>query len=454
MSSNIECTLCNKTFSNNYGYKRHCKGNRVHILIESGMTLKMAEEQVKYETNQKISISNTEHAKTHENPRKGKPISKEHREATRLGVLKRNAKGGEIKYLIDTHPEIASEWHPTKNDNKLPSQFTHGSDEMIWWLCPNICEFGCLHEYIGTIGSRTRGTGCPYCCEPAQKICIHMSIVHTHPDIVSEWHPTKNGDLLPSQITHGSKRREIWWTCGKKCPEGCPHEYQSAPVNRCGFNKSNCPFCVNQQICIHMSIAHIYPKIASEWHPTKNGDLLPSSISVGSGTSRWWRCSDNHNHEWEAPVKNRTSLNSGCPDCKHKTEKKLGNYLRKVYSVISQEKTICSPKQFDFYIEELKLIIELDGLQHFKHIPAWKNDPEKNQSDDVFKMKCAIEKGYRIIRLLQEDVLKNDEKWLDELLKPHLTLDGETVVYISPNNSTIYDCHKNLIKTDLDKTII
>jgi len=445
MSLKIECKLCNKTFSRNDGYNRHCKENKVHLLIESGMSLEDAKIQFKLETNAKISASNTEYSRTHDNPRKGKPISKEHREATRLGVLKRNAGGGQIKYLIDTHPDIASEWHPTKNGNKLPSQFTHGSDEMIWWLCPNKCEFGCLHEYPMTIGNRTRGHGCPYCCEPIHKFCIHMSIVHTHPTIASEWHPTKNGELTPSQVSHGSKNNKIWWKHDKTCPEGCPHDYQAAPQNRCGADPQGCPFCVNQQICIHMSIVHTHPTIASEWHPTKNGDLLPSQISPGSGTSYWWRCSDNYSHEWPAVVKNRTRLNSGCPDCKHKTEKMLGNYMRKFNNIITQEKLICPPKKFDLCIQELKLIIELDGGQHFKHVPLWKNDPKKNQSDDVFKMKTAIEKGYRIIRLLQDDVLKGGEKWLDEYLKPHLTLEGDPVVYICPDNPNIYDSHKDLM---------
>ena len=37
--------------------------------------------------------------------------------------------------LKTTHPKIASEWHPNKNQNKLPEQFSYGSGAKIWWQC-------------------------------------------------------------------------------------------------------------------------------------------------------------------------------------------------------------------------------------------------------------------------------------------------------------------------------
>ena len=132
---------------------------------------------------------------------------------------------------------------------------------------------------------------------------------------------------------------------------------------------------------------------------------------------------------------------------RHKTEAILDKYLKKLYinTIWTYKVEWCKRKNylpFDFCIEERKIIIELDGLQHFLYVPRFNNDPNKNQSDDVFKMKTALEKGYRVIRLLQEDVLNNDEKWLDEHLKPHLTLEGDPVVYICPKNPNIYDNHR------------
>ena len=54
------------------------------------------------------------------------------------------------------------------------------------------------------------------------------------------------------------------------------------------------------------------PKLSSEWHPTKNKDLTPNNVTVGSGKKVWWlgKCG----HEWEAIISNRIK-NSGCPIC-------------------------------------------------------------------------------------------------------------------------------------------
>ena len=55
------------------------------------------------------------------------------------------------------NPELAKQWHPTKNEDLLPQQVTPGSKKKVWWQC----EKG--HEWQTSIGHRTRGNGCPYC---------------------------------------------------------------------------------------------------------------------------------------------------------------------------------------------------------------------------------------------------------------------------------------------------
>ncbi|MEO1926647.1 MAG: zinc-ribbon domain-containing protein [Gammaproteobacteria bacterium] len=55
-------------------------------------------------------------------------------------------------------PDIAKEWHPDKNTNLTPNDFTHGSDKKVWWLCFK------GHSYDSRISNRTSlNRGCPYC---------------------------------------------------------------------------------------------------------------------------------------------------------------------------------------------------------------------------------------------------------------------------------------------------
>ena len=40
------------------------------------------------------------------------------------------------------------------------------------------------------------------------------------PELVKEWHPTKNGDLNLYKCTHGMEKK-VWWLCSRN------HSYQS-----------------------------------------------------------------------------------------------------------------------------------------------------------------------------------------------------------------------------------
>ena len=319
------CDICDsKSFRDKSSYERHCNTN-IHRLRTSGLTKEDATKKRKEDTNIKISNANKEWARTHDNPRKGVKFTELQKESCREKAIER-LYGNNVLYLSETHPELIKEWHPTKNGDKIPSKYTAGSDAKIYWLCPNKCSEGCLHEYEQTIANRVNGSTCPYCSEPPKKICIHDSIIYTHPDIAKEWHPIKNTTLIPDNITYGSKKM-VWWLCMKKCPEGCNHEYLAAPTNRCGINQQNCPFCCNQQICIHTSIQYTHPDIAKEWHPTKNGDRLPSQYSKGSTVDKiWWKCENNH--EWQAIIKNRCLANSGCPHCYRRYSKQQMEWLQ------------------------------------------------------------------------------------------------------------------------------
>jgi ribosomal protein S27AE len=58
--------------------------------------------------------------------------------------------------LATTHPEIAKEWHPTKN-HKTPKEVAGGTNKKAWWLCPE------GHEWYAYINLRTRDRNCPRC---------------------------------------------------------------------------------------------------------------------------------------------------------------------------------------------------------------------------------------------------------------------------------------------------
>ncbi len=205
--------------------------------------------------------------------------------------------------LATTHPELVKEWHPTKNGTLTPNQLTHGSKKKVWWICKN------GHEWEAIVSDRIKGRGCPVCSylqrTSSQKKAINLAT--THPELVKEWNYSKNGDLLPEQFTHGSDKK-VWWICNKG------HEWEAYIGGRA--NGGGCPYCSNKKVLQgYNDLATIYPELAKEWHPTKNGQLTPNKIAYGSGKKAWWICENGH--EWEAQINNRRK-GVGCPVCSNK----------------------------------------------------------------------------------------------------------------------------------------
>ena len=61
--------------------------------------------------------------------------------------------------LAKLHPNLAKEWHPTKNGMLKPSDVTPGSGQKVWWKCLKNPK----HEWPATVASRVNGSGCPEC---------------------------------------------------------------------------------------------------------------------------------------------------------------------------------------------------------------------------------------------------------------------------------------------------
>lgn len=222
-------------------------------------------------------------------------------------------------------PAIAAEWHPSKNASLLPSNVKAKSALKVWWICKN------GHEWQATIGSRTgkQQNGCPY-CSGRRLLNGTNDLLTCFPDIASEWHPTLNGDLKPSQVTKSSNKK-VWWKGSK-----CGHEWIATVGNRTGGNKTKCPYCSNEKILSGFNdLKTLFPSIASEWHPTLNEDLRPENVMGGTVKKVWWLCKKGH--AYQASPHNRTNSKTGCPYCSHRKLCVGKNDLQTCFPEIAQE---------------------------------------------------------------------------------------------------------------------
>ena len=262
------------------------------------------------------------------------------------------------------HPEIAKEFHPTKNGNIKPENLSPGSSfRKYWWTCPKNAD----HDYDTTLYHRTkRNQSCPFCS--GQRPSKENNIKILFPHLLKEWHPTENRDLKPEDVTKGS-HKIIWWLCSKG------HEWKAAAKTRT-IQMSGCPECSNQKVGKDNNLKFLFPDIAKEWHPTKNGGIKPENVVSGSSNKYWWLC--RKGHSYNTRVEHRTARNVGCSKCSNQTSKpefrivaELESIFKKVSSRYKFKKT-----EIDIFIEDINLGIEYDGAYHHKKKDAL--DSQKN----------------------------------------------------------------------------
>lgn len=322
-----------------------------------------------------------------------------------------------INDLSTKYPEIATEWDYAENGNLAPKDFIYNSKKIVWWKCPN------GHEYTQTLYNRTcKSKSCPYCkvkiakgitrqlikkskeTNKQQKVYIYKPIndlATKYPEVAKEWHPTKNGDLTPSDVSVGSKKR-VWWMC----PKG--HEYEQY-IGRKTLRGSGCPICSGHRLLSGFNDFETkFPEVAAEWHPTKNGSLKPSEVTSGSGKRVWWRCPIGH--DYQAVVRDRGIGQTGCPICnKRKTssfpEQAILYYIKKIYpnAINKYKECFNNAMEFDVYIPELKVAIEYDGCNWHK--------TEEEHKREVKKYKFCKKHDIHLIRIKEKNGLKWDDTY-------------------------------------------
>ena len=204
--------------------------------------------------------------------------------------------------LASTHPELAAQWHPTKNGDATPNGVTALSTKAIWWKCPE----GADHEWEAKIERRVAGSGCLVCS--GHKVVPSNCLASTHPELAAQWHPTKNGGLTPEDVCLLRGPNKVWW----KCPEGADHEWEAGVRKRA--QGSGCLVCSGHKVVPSNCLASTHPELAAQWHPTKNGGLTPEDVKAGVNRSFWWKCPEGDDHEWEARSSHRVN-GHGCPIC-------------------------------------------------------------------------------------------------------------------------------------------
>lgn len=162
-------------------------------------------------------------------------------------------KPSETYNLYVLRPDLAKEWHPTRNGGLGPRDVTPGSSRKVWWLCDK------GHWWLASVRDRARGMKCTFCREWLSQ--DEQRMADAKPELLREWHLTRNPNLKAREVSinHPDK---LWWICEQG------HEWEATV--RLRLAGKGCP------VCNHLA--------APASSPSKPGEALPSRAS-GSGSS-------------------------------------------------------------------------------------------------------------------------------------------------------------------------
>lgn len=318
------------------------------------------------------------------------------------------------------------------NDNEIEARFVFKKSHTKY-------KFDCKCGHSFNREPKTMGANaCTYCnnqklCEDLNcETCFEKSFA-SHPKS-KYW--SKNNNLQPRFIFKKSGQKfEFDCKCG--------HSFLKE-IKLITKRNSWCPYCVNQKLCNDLNCEMCFNN-SFAFHPaskywSKTNKIKPRFVFKKSGKKYKFKCE--YDHYFDGSPNNIVSNSMWCAKCKKKTEVKLLEWLKILEYDISYQPEyewckMINRLPYDFAIEKLKIIIELDGKQHFEKVDKWQ-DPKITQKRDLFKMKQAVLNGYTVIRLLQTDVWKDKYDWKKKLSKYIHKYDEPECIFLSKGDE--YKC--------------
>lgn len=198
---------------------------------------------------------------------------------------------------MNLSPQLASEWHPTKNGCS-PEAVAAFSSKKAWWIGK------CGHTWEAIIAVRSQGSGCPICC--GQKVFRGVNdVATTHPEVVKHWH--SSNQILPTEVTAKS-RKKVLWNCD--CGEvWATTVFQKVMGVNCKCKRVKSTRTLTKGV---NDLATVSPEDAAEWHSTLNSKT-PSEIHAGSSQYAWWICTKGH--AWKTSPQLKVKKKFGCYYC-------------------------------------------------------------------------------------------------------------------------------------------
>lgn len=231
-------------------------------------------------------------------------------------------------------------------------------------------------------------------------------------DVHDIWDYDKN-NTDPEQINCSNLNQDIYLLCPI-------HGKYSKKLKRF-FDNYKCTHCINFNK--DNSLAKNFPNIFNIW--SDKNKFSPYDISVNSKVKVWLKCSKHKHDDYLQYIRNTIRSDCECPKCVSerkisKGEIFVNKYLEDLgYKVLHEYDcniVAINPKTgrkmpYDNEITQLKLIIEVNGLQHYQINSTWhifeskingitpEESLNRQKYRDGIKRQYAIDNGYSYLEI-------------------------------------------------------
>lgn len=317
--------------------------------------------------------------------------------------------------FIDIRGEHALEkyWDYDKNTVD-PWDISGSSNQKIWLKCTDTDYHG---SYEITRDSAINGHGCPYCnhtkIHPKDSFGQMMINRYGKENFDKIWNAEKN-KVDPFTIPPSTRRCKVWLNCLDVPYHPPTLAYPNDIKNHSGF----CHYCAKTEVCKEDSLGYNYPEVLDIW--SDKNSKSPYEYFPNSNFYVWWKCCCGKHNDFKRKITDAKAGEFGCPKCSQesmtsKLQNKFCDYIKKKYNYLMLHENDCTLKprnpmtntllRYDIEIPDLKLIIEVNGLQHYEicgftymtanhYGTSPKEEFEKYQYRDKYKMEYALNKGY------------------------------------------------------------
>lgn len=314
------------------------------------------------------------------------------------------------QWCVDTgRIDFLEKWDETRNTTG-PFSIAKSHKKKCVFKCVNHPEHRILMTPDSIVGNQIDSLSCKMC----NSFGVYIDSHYGHDFLLKIW-DDQNANS-PYDVSKHSNKKVVF-----RCVKNSLHPSYNASV--AAFTEGRrCPYCAHIKLCKENSLGFI-DSVSKEYWSDKN-ELSVYDVHSNTNTVAWWKCPCGKHPDYRRSVSETRRYEYRCPKCVTESKRsiitqKTLDYLDCLNIHYTTEYgcplIIKNPKTnmimpFDICLDDLKLIIEVHGEQHYD-LHFYKTRISHGNEDnarrmlrqrkiyDRFKKLKAISNGYSYLEL-------------------------------------------------------